>query len=427
MKNKVTLVILSFIFSISLTAQCINYTITTTQTGVCSEAAGDQVYSNSNNGNVITLTVNGTFTINGNFTVERENVVINGTLIVNGDYDQERGSVVVNGDLIVNGDYTQTRGTMTMNGNMTTTGQFFSGALSGVTITDGGSMEVGSLGSAFGALFTIENGGYLNVIDDLVTAGFAGFNVEDGGAVDVGGDFTHGGYSNVTIDGVVDVVGDFISIDDNSTLEGDGELNVGGTYDNGGGDDSGFTGTYNGGQPLPVELVYFKGNREDGKVVLEWLTSAEINNEGFEIQRSGNGMDFIKIDFVPGHGNSSEEHKYLYIDGQPTHGNTYYRFRQLDFDGQFEFSPVILVADESMSNKLEIYPNPTAGSIQIIGSFTDLQLYDPSGRLMIELTNTTRLESQKLISDVLESSPAGTYTLNVVSGDHRSSLRIVRK
>jgi len=41
---------------------------------------------------------------------------------------------------------------------------------------------------------------------------------------------------------------------------------------------------------LPVELVEFDVNKKDGISKLEWTTSSEVNNEGWNIQRSENGF-----------------------------------------------------------------------------------------------------------------------------------------
>ena len=44
-----------------------------------------------------------------------------------------------------------------------------------------------------------------------------------------------------------------------------------------------------GGNPLPVELVSFKAKNKKGYILLEWSTATEVNNYGFEIERSQAG------------------------------------------------------------------------------------------------------------------------------------------
>lgn len=119
--------------------------------------------------------------------------------------------------------------------------------------------------------------------------------------------------------------------------------------------DSGFSGVVSTGV-LPVELVYFKAKRQDEKIIINWQTANEINNEGFEIQRSQNGLDFEKIGWVDGFGNSFEQNNYQFIDEEKTIGLTHYRLKQIDFDGQFELSNIIII-DAEFNRELG-YPNP---------------------------------------------------------------------
>ncbi|MDZ7764554.1 MAG: hypothetical protein U5K00_09025 [Melioribacteraceae bacterium] len=56
-------------------------------------------------------------------------------------------------------------------------------------------------------------------------------------------------------------------------------------------DDITINGTYSGSgtqcdDPLPVELTYFAGELDGETVKLNWETATEINNYGFQVQRS---------------------------------------------------------------------------------------------------------------------------------------------
>ena len=92
---------------------------------------------------------------------------------------------------------------------------------------------------------------------------------------------------------------------------------------------------------LPVELVHFSGEQTKRGVALKWITASEINNAGFEIQRSDNGTDWPKIGHVNGNGDSNELLHYSYLDKAPAYGLNYYQFKQNDFDGAFEYSDVL--------------------------------------------------------------------------------------
>jgi len=73
--------------------------------------------------------------------------------------------------------------------------------------------------------------------------------------------------------------------------------------------------------PLPVELSLFQAVGGDNNVVINWTTSSEINNLGFEIYRSLDEFSsyelltsYIDNQNLKGAGSSSSEHKYAFTD-----------------------------------------------------------------------------------------------------------------
>ncbi len=101
-------------------------------------------------------------------------------------------------------------------------------------------------------------------------------------------------------------------------------------------------GAPNGTQDLPVELTSFSAVKLTNGVKLSWTTASEINNSGFDIERSSNNKSFNKIAFIPGHGTSTEALSYSYVDNSQS-GKTYYRLKQVDFDGSFNYSKTVEV------------------------------------------------------------------------------------
>lgn len=101
---------------------------------------------------------------------------------------------------------------------------------------------------------------------------------------------------------------------------------------------------YNGTLPslvvLPVSLTSFTARKSNNQIQLAWSTASESNNSHFEIERSVNGTDFVKIGERKGAGNSSSVLNYSFIDNNPASGTNYYRLKQVDFDGKFEYSDI---------------------------------------------------------------------------------------
>ncbi len=114
---------------------------------------------------------------------------------------------------------------------------------------------------------------------------------------------------------------------------------------------------------LPVEMMYFRVQAQNGNIQLEWATATEQENAGFEIQRSTDGMHFHKIAWINGYGTSLEDQYYSFTD-ENIEANTsyYYRLLQYDLDGSFSHSAIktALLKDDSKTTIGEVFPNPVS-------------------------------------------------------------------
>lgn len=121
---------------------------------------------------------------------------------------------------------------------------------------------------------------------------------------------------------------------------------------------------------VPVTNLTFTGKKLGLANELTWSTSRELNNKGFELQRSSNGVDFKAIQFVSTkatNGNSGSILQYSYVDEQPLANNNYYRLKQIDINGKYSYSNVVVLSSSKL-DKFEIvnvYPNPTANNVTV--------------------------------------------------------------
>jgi len=118
---------------------------------------------------------------------------------------------------------------------------------------------------------------------------------------------------------------------------------------------------------IPVELTSFTANIVGSNVELSWTTATELNNSGFEIERSEDNVNFAKISFVPGFGTTTETKSYSYTDQSVNSGTYYYRLKQIDFDGSFNYSSIVEVGLTlpSVFALEQNYPNPFNPSTSI--------------------------------------------------------------
>lgn len=152
--------------------------------------------------------------------------------------------------------------------------------------------------------------------------------------------------------------------------------------------------TVGGTSVLPVELTSFTAALNKNAVELNWNTATEVNNYGFEIERSSLNNNFVKIGFVQGHGNSNSPKEYSFVDKNLQVGKLQYRLKQIDFDGAFEYSEVVEVNFNAPLNFVlnQNYPNPFNPSTYIeysVPSFGTviLKTYDSLGREILVLVN----------------------------------------
>jgi hypothetical protein len=110
---------------------------------------------------------------------------------------------------------------------------------------------------------------------------------------------------------------------------------------------------------IPVELTSFAASVNESDVTLRWSTATEVNNIGFEVQRS-NGGEFIAVGFVDGYGTTAETQNYTFTDKNLEVRPYSYRLKQVDFDGTSKYSEIVevdVIAPDVFALE-QNYPNP---------------------------------------------------------------------
>ena len=154
---------------------------------------------------------------------------------------------------------------------------------------------------------------------------------------------------------------------------------------------------------VPVELLRFEGKNTEGGNFLTWQTASEVNNKGYDIERSRNGQDFQSIGTVKGIGKAAT---YNFVDANPYNSINYYRLKQMDFDGKETLSKVISVQAKG-SDKLKVYPNPVSNTLTIETEVKgDYRIFNLLGQEILRGPAT----AQRIDVSAL---PQGSYVLKV--------------
>ncbi|MDP3831550.1 MAG: M14 family zinc carboxypeptidase, partial [Ignavibacteriaceae bacterium] len=169
--------------------------------------------------------------------------------------------------------------------------------------------------------------------------------------------------------------------------------------------------------PIPVELISFKGINVDNSVELSWTTATETNNKGFEIERAfaDSESNWENIGFVNGVGTSTSNKEYRFIDDTPLLLTSKYRLKQIDFDGTFSYSKEIQIntGQELDFHLSQNYPNP-------FNMETVIVLYVPKERnVQIKVYNSLGAEVAEILNEVKR---AGIYELKFDGSELSSGI-----
>lgn len=185
---------------------------------------------------------------------------------------------------------------------------------------------------------------------------------------------------------------------------------------------------------VPVEMVTFFGNVDKEGIILNWKTATELNNYGFEIERSLNGKDFSSIGFVKGNGTSTISKDYSFKDKLSYSSKTtlYYRLKQMDLDGKFSYSDMITVLFD-MPKEFSLgqnYPNPfnpvtTINYAVAAEGLVKISVYNMLGQEVILLVNEIKQPGTYELNFDASSLPSGTYTYKLSAQNFIASKKLM--
>ncbi len=113
----------------------------------------------------------------------------------------------------------------------------------------------------------------------------------------------------------------------------------------------------------PVDFIYFEGKAREHDVMLNWATSMEKDNKGFQVLRSTDAENFIEIGFVPPLQFNGIK-PYKFFDTNPVNGGVYYKIKQIDLDGSSSSTNIIYI-NTDIASELKVYPNPFDNELTI--------------------------------------------------------------
>jgi trimeric autotransporter adhesin len=179
---------------------------------------------------------------------------------------------------------------------------------------------------------------------------------------------------------------------------------------------------------LPVTLLSFDAKLQNEYAVLNWATSFELNNEGFEIEKSTDGFNFIKIGFVKASPLTVNGASYTFTDPAKADKLQYYRIKQIDFGGAVNYSATVVLRNNKTG--IQWVSNPFVNTINIRfnesnSKHVKARLTDMNGKILTQIerqnlnTNVWRLDVSRLALS------NGIYLLTVEENGKANTFKVM--
>ncbi len=371
------------------------------------------------------------------------------------------GGVVMDStaDVVMNGEMISDRFGYSVSSAGDVNGDGFSDVIIGSINNDAGGMNAGRAYVYFGAanmdsiadwISTGEAsedqfGSSVASVGDVNGDGFGdiivGAYLNDAGGSNAGRAYVYFGGTNMdsTADWIFtgEAEGDFFghSVATPGDVNGDGisDIMVGAPYNDFAGTDAGKAYLYLSSPVIPVELTSFSATYNQNKITLHWETASELNNKGFNVERSINKSEWQSLAFIEGNGSSTSPKEYSYVDNDLFSGGTkfQYRLKQIDFDGSFEYTEIVEV--ETVPQLFELfqnYPNPFNPSTTIEfsipqESFVKLKVFDILGNEVATLANDNYPGGDYKIDFNGDDLPSGFYIARMKAGNFIQTRKMI--
>ncbi|MBK8984256.1 MAG: T9SS type A sorting domain-containing protein [Ignavibacteria bacterium] len=186
-------------------------------------------------------------------------------------------------------------------------------------------------------------------------------------------------------------------------------------------------------EALPVELSSFVSSISGNSVTLNWTTSSEINNSGFDIERSSVSGVWSKVGSVSGNGTSATPNSYSFTERNVASGNYSYRLKQTDFNGNFEYfnlSSEVVIGIPTEFKLSQNYPNPFNPSTTInyeipVDGAVSLKIFDMSGKEVMTLVDGVKNAGYYSINFNASNLSSGIYFYKLSANDFTSVKKMM--
>ncbi len=132
---------------------------------------------------------------------------------------------------------------------------------------------------------------------------------------------------------------------------------------------------------LPVAWESFNILETNSSVLIQWVTSRELNVRNFTVEKSRDGINWIVLTTLPPRQSTGTLKAYSYSDNEPYPATSFYRIKQVDVDNKVTYSSIKVLSRNSLTG-IKVFPNPFIQQISL-----DVPKVAESTTLNIKLTD----------------------------------------
>ena len=182
---------------------------------------------------------------------------------------------------------------------------------------------------------------------------------------------------------------------------------------------------------LPVKLFSFEGEKMQQANSITWKTFEETNIKNYELQRSDNGQQFIKITSVPSKAGTTNS--YSFLDNAVNAATPYYyRLKIINSDNSFSYSSTILIKADKESSNIIIFPNPAVDMINanfVLDKQTrcKVAILNAAGAIVKTAAPPLFEKGNNNYSISVKNLPAGEYIFSVTAGEKQFVKSFIKR
>lgn len=186
---------------------------------------------------------------------------------------------------------------------------------------------------------------------------------------------------------------------------------------------------------LPVSLLNFTGEDQGDHIQLNWQTLQENTLSHFELERSTDGTNFSRVAFVWPRGGTGQN-SYMYNDyderrlAAQGQNHLQYRLKSLDLNGNSTWSNIVSI-NLATTSSVTLIGTAFESSLKIrvisdISQTVTLQLYDMSGKLLLNKNIPVTIGTNEINLDHLSGLARGLYLLTTRTRKQQFTQKVTR-